>query len=136
MTQNGNLSRLLDRARDAREESETLPDAAIRYALMMYLEDDLGLPITLKYGKEVAVRDKYGVEDDPVWEAPVGEGWTRFRVEPEGKTLDDDTEETVHRYMLAIGAWYLGITEPNFQPQPEYHYTWPDDHPVSRLLTQ
>lgn len=134
MTMNEHLAAILDIATHYQQDPERPnldePEAALRYAVLDRIEDDLGLPVLVKYGDAQAVRREHGQSNDRVWGAKMPEGWTLFRVEPE-EDLHIEVEEKVASQFLAIGAWYTGMAEPEPTPQrPEYQFLWPDDHPV------
>lgn len=104
------------------------PSSALRYAVAKRLEDDLDLPVVVKYGDADAVKETYGVEGSSVWGVDHPPGWSLFRVGVPGQ-MHAEQDELMHKQFLAIGAWYVGMAEDQLQ-ETHYHYLWPEDHPV------
>lgn len=136
---NDYLGRILDRATYIQQDAHpTTKEAAgaLRYAVLKCLEEEADMDVMVKYGDADACRDTYGQSNDRVWGVEHREGWTLFRVEPK-EDLSPAQVETMHRHFLAIGAWYVGETEPIQEPEwTHYHYLWPNDHPVLQMLPE
>jgi hypothetical protein len=109
-------------------------DSAIQHAVMNVIERDYNLPVTVKYGDDNALQEKYGRSNDRVWGTGGREDWTRFRIEPNHK-LSDLQRQKLDGLFLAIGAAKLGKTAMcHNDDREEWHYLWPKTHPVTELV--
>lgn len=136
-TQNPHLRVVLDLARDIQAESTgktKKPAAALRYAVLKYLEIERDLPITVCYGDAQAVKQECGREDSAVWEMVPETDETLFYVEYDGE-MDEHRRNAVHQTFEAIGGWYLGWADARGNVMRDLRlWYWPTDHPVTELL--
>lgn len=113
--------------------------AAARKAAMFYMEGELGLPVTVKYGEPMPVCEEYG-RDQQAWnrvreavgnasyQADPTATWL-FYIEP--KDEHAEIESKLHRVMLSLGAWYVGASGAGKSDNWLHHlYLLPDDCPV------
>lgn len=135
-TLNDDLAAILDLATEIQEADQTdrEPAAALRYAVLKRIEDDLEFPALVKYGDADAVADEYGIEGDRVWHMADEADYTLFYVEPE-ETLHTEMRCRLDQQFLAIGAQYLGCPGTALHKRDLHRlYLWPEDHPILRWL--
>ena len=134
---NDDLAAMLNETKRLLADEESVfkdPARTLRYALLKRVEDDLDLPVLVKYGESHAVCDSYGRAGDQAWEMARQDDATLFYVEPE-ETLHAELEQVLIHQFASIGAWYVGKTGVQ-QHSGRLHllFVWPDDHPVLSQL--
>jgi hypothetical protein len=118
---NYELERILELARA--ETSQR--DSAIKYAVLQRLEDELELPVLVKYGDADALYHEYGEPVSEMWSkvADQGADVTLFRIEIQASENERiaKTMHHVNRVMLSIGATHIG------EDSSDMFYLWPND---------
>lgn len=123
-----------------------VPHEYLRYAVLRLLEGDIGshlepaVDVTVGYGMDAAMEDRWRSQVSWWDELPVREGCTRFRI----FYLEDVARvpRAVGNVMNALGAWRVwsgdavGVGSYDHRGRREVHYCWPIGHPIEDRLDE